>query len=297
MRLLLTLVLGVAFAATLHAAPPEPVRLWPSDAPGALGSTEHDIPTLTPYLPAPDKATGTAIIVCPGGGYGSLAGYEGADYAEYLAQNGIAGFVLRYRLGTHGYHHPTMLQDAQRAIRTVRANAEKWQVNPKQVGIMGSSAGGHLAATACTHFDAGKADAEDLVERQGSRPDFGVMCYAVITMEDPLGKGGSRDNLLGTTPDPKLIEDLSAEKKVTKDTPPCFVWSTFDGDVGSAANALLFGQALQKAGVNYDLHIYQKGPHGIALSIGKNGAAPGEAHPWAKELLFWMRQNGWAKSL
>ena len=277
------------------AAAAEPIRMWAGDAPGALGKADHDIPTITTYLPAADKVNGTAIVVCPGGGYGGLAGHEGEGYAKWLADNGVSAFVLKYRLGSKGYRHPVMLGDVSRAIRLVRSRAAEWKLDPKRVGVMGSSAGGHLASTAVTHFDAGKADAEDTVDRQSSRPDFGVLCYAVISMEDGVTHGGSKANLLGKDPDPKLVELLSNEKQVTKETPPCFVWSTQEDKAVSVTNSLRFVAALQQNGIDYDFHVYQKGPHGIGLSEGKNGAATGDIHPWGKDLLFWMRQNGWLK--
>ncbi len=273
----------------------EPVRLWEGDAPGALGQADHDIPTLTPFLSAADKASGTAIIVCPGGGYGGLAPHEGEGYAKWLADNGVSAFVLKYRLGSKGYRHPVMLGDASRAIRLVRAKAADWKIDPKRIGVMGSSAGGHLASTAVTHFDAGQADSADVIERQGSRPDFGVLCYAVISMEDGITHGGSKKNLLGDKPDPALVELLSNEKQVTKQTPPCFVWSTGEDKAVPVGNSLQFVMALQNSGVAYDFHVYQKGGHGIGLSEGKNGVAATDVHPWGKDLLFWLRQNGWVK--
>lgn len=273
----------------------DPIRLWVGAAPGALGEADHDIPTITPYFPTADKASGTSIVVCPGGGYGGLAGHEGEGYAKWLADNGVSAFVLKYRLGSKGYRHPVMLGDVSRAIRLVRSRAAEWQLDPKRVGVMGSSAGGHLASTAVTHFDAGNADAADTVDRQSSRPDFGILCYAVISMEDGVTHSGSKANLLGKDPDPKLVELLSNEKQVTKDTPPCFVWSTQEDKAVPVTNSLRFVSALQQHGIAYDFHVYQKGPHGIGLSEGKNGAAPGEVHPWAKDLLVWMRQNGWLK--
>lgn len=273
----------------------EPIRLWEGDAPGALGKADHDVPTLTPYLPADDKASGTAIVVCPGGGYGGLAGHEGEGYAKWLADNGVAAFVLKYRLGSKGYRHPVMLGDASRAIRLVRAKAADWKLDPKRIGIMGSSAGGHLASTAVTHFDTGKADAADAIEKQSSRPDFGILCYAVVSMQDGVTHGGSKRNLLGDKPDPALVELLSNERQVTKETPPCFVWSTQEDKAVPVMNSLQFVMALEKAGIVYDFHVYQKGPHGIGLSEGKNGVAANDVHPWGKDLLFWMRQNGWLK--
>ena len=194
-------------------------------APGALGKEDKDIPTLTAYMPDPAKATGAAIVICPGGGYGGLAPHEGGQYARFLNEYGIAGFVLKYRLGPDGYRHPAMLHDAARAVRTVRANAGEWKLDPKRIGIMGSSAGGHLASTLLTHFDAGKPDAADPIERQSSRPDLGILCYAVISMGE-LGHRGSRNNLLGKDPSPELVRELSNELHVTKDTPPCFIWHT-----------------------------------------------------------------------
>ena len=288
------ILLALFTTATVHAAPLDPIPLWPAGAPGALGTAEQDIPTLTAFLPAPEKATGTVVVICPGGGYGGLAGHEGAGYAEWLAENGVAGIVLKYRLGSKGYRHPAMLNDAARAVRLTRTKAAEWKIDAKRVGIMGSSAGGHLASTLLTHFDAGKPGDADPVEQQSSRPDFGILCYAVITM-GPDTHGGSRQNLLGPNPAPELIELLSNEKQVTKTTPPCFLWHTADDNAVKVENSLEFAAALRRAGVPFDLHIYQRGPHGIGLSVGKNGAAPGEVHPWAKDLLVWMRQNGWIK--
>jgi acetyl esterase/lipase len=289
------LVITLAGCSSNFVSAAEPIRLWEGDAPGALGTADQDIPTITPYLPAADKASGTSIVVCPGGGYGGLAPHEGEGYAKWLADNGVAAFVLKYRLGSKGYRHPVMLGDVSRAIRLVRSRAAEWKLDPQRVGVMGSSAGGHLASTAVTHFDAGKPDAADTVERNSSRPDFGVLCYAVISMEDGVTHGGSKANLLGKTPDPQLVELLSNEKQVTKQTPPCFVWSTQEDKAVSVVNSLQFVTALQKNGVTYDFHVYQKGPHGIGLSEGKNGVPAGDIHPWGKDLLFWLRQNGWTK--
>ena len=270
------------------------IPLWPDGAPGALGKEDKDIPTITPYLADAANATGAAMVILPGGGYGGLAPHEGKGYADWLVTNGISCFVVKYRLGPGGYHHPAMLQDAARAVRLVRAHAEEWKIDPKRVGIMGSSAGGHLASTLLTHFDAGKADASDPVERQSSRPDVGILCYAVITM-GPNTHQGSKNNLLGKEPDPELVKNLSNETQVTKDTPPCFLWHTVEDKAVKVENSLEFAAALQRAGVPFDLHVYEKGGHGIGLSEGKNGAAPGEVHPWGKELLFWLKQRGFVR--
>jgi len=265
--------------------------LWPDGAPGALGQSSNDMPTLTAFLPAPGTATGSAIVVCPGGGYGGLAGHEGADYALYLNQHGITAFVLKYRLGSHGYRHPRMLEDAQRAIRTVRARATEWNLDVKRIGIMGSSAGGHLASTAVTHFDSGKPGSADLVERQSSRPDLGILCYAVISMGTNTHQG-SKNNLLGKEPSAKLVELLSNEKQVTPNTPPCFVWHTAEDKAVKVENSLDFAAALQRNGVAFDLHVYQKGRHGIGLADKPPFANP---HPWARDLIFWLKEQGFTK--
>lgn len=269
----------------------QPVPLWPDGAPGALGKEDKDMPTLTPYLPDPDKASGAAIVVCPGGGYGGLAGHEGNDYALYLNQQGITAFVLKYRLGSHGYRHPSMLHDAQRALRLVRARAGDWKIDPKRVGIMGSSAGGHLASTALTHFDAGKDDATDPIERQSSRPDVGILCYAVISL-GPNTHVGSKNNLLGKEPDAELVKHLSNELQVTRDTPPCFIWHTWEDKAVKVENSMDFAAALQKNGVPFDLHIYQKGAHGIGL---KDKPPFDNVHPWGRDMVFWLKAQGFLK--
>jgi acetyl esterase/lipase len=267
-------------------------RLWPEGAPGALGKADKDIPTLTPFFPDPAKATGAAMVVCPGGGYGRLAPHEGRDYARWLNEYGIAAFVLKYRLGPDGYHHPAMLQDASRALRLVRARAGEWNLDAHRIGIMGSSAGGHLASTLLTHFDSGKPDAVDPIERVSSRPDLGILCYAVITMGQ-VTHGGSRANLLGTNPPPELVRELSNELHVSKETPPCFVWGTDEDKTVPIENSLQFAEALRKAGVPFDLHIYQKGPHGMGL--GSHEWDPSKRHPWTADLAFWLKQQGWTK--
>jgi len=268
-----------------------PLPLWPDGAPGALGKQDKDIPTLTPYLPAEGKGTGAAIVVCPGGGYGGLAPHEGPDYALFLQQHGIAAFVLKYRLGSQGYRHPSMMLDAQRAIRIVRARAAEWKVDPKRVGIMGSSAGGHLASTAMTHFDAGNPDAADAIDRQSCRPDIGILCYPVITMGANT-HAGSKKNLLGDKPEDALVELLSNEKQVSKHTPPCFLWHTWEDKSVKVENALEFASALQRNGVPFDLHVYQQGRHGIGLADKEPFS---NAHPWSRDLLFWLKVQGFVR--
>ena len=276
-------LLGLCLAtATLFG---ESIPLWPDGAPGALGKADKDIPTLTPYLADETKASGAAMVILPGGAYAGLAGHEGKNYAEWLATNGISCFVVKYRLGTSGYRHPRMLEDAARSVRIVRARAADWKIDPKRVGIMGSSAGGHLASTLLTHFDAGKADATDLIEKQSSRPDLGILCYPVISMGANT-HGGSKNYLLGKDPDPELVKLLSNELQVTKETPPCFLWHTWEDKGVKVENSLEFASALQKAGVPFDLHVYQKGAHGLGL--GKN-------HPWAQDCIFWLKVQGFVK--
>jgi len=268
-----------------------PVPLWPDGAPGALGSTSNDIPTLTPYLPDPTNLTGAAMVICPGGAYGFLAPHEGNDYALWLNQHGIACFVLKYRLGSDGYQHPAMLEDAARAVRLVRAKTADWKIDPKRVGIMGSSAGGHLASTLMTHFDSGNPNATDPIERQSSRPDLGILCYPVITM-GKYAHSVSKKNLLGIDPPSRLVKLLSNELQVTAQTPPCFIWATYEDKTVPLENSLMFVEALRKYQVPFDFHVYQKGDHGMGLDDKPPFAHP---HPWAGDCLFWLKGQGFVK--
>ncbi|MEA3189358.1 MAG: hypothetical protein QOD99_3188 [Chthoniobacter sp.] len=284
--------LGFLFLTLLARAEIQPpVPLWVEGAPGALGSAPEDIPTLTPYFPAAENASGAAMVICPGGSYGHLADHEGIGYARWLAENGVAGFVLKYRLGPR-YHHPAMLDDAERAIRLVRARAAEWKIDPKRVGIIGSSAGGHLAATLLTHSDAGSPEAKDPIDRESSRPDLGVLCYAVITMGDET-HGGSRKNLLGENPAPELVAELSNEKHVTPQTPPCFIFHTWEDKAVKVENALMFADALRANSVPFDLHIYEKGAHGMGLGNRDNDTA--KFHPWTRDCVYWLRAQGFVK--
>ena len=293
---MLTLVGSLVSALPQPSTTPQPSTspqpLWPEGAPGALGKEDKDIPTLTPYLPAPGKATGASIVICPGGGYGGLANHEGDHYARFLNEQGVAAFVLKYRLGSAGYRHPIMLQDAARALRTVRARAKEWNLDPKRIGIMGSSAGGHLASTLLTHFDSGHPEATDPIEQQSSRPDVGILCYGVLTM-GAFTHQGSKQNLLGKNPDPELVKSLSNELQVTTNTPPCFVWHTWEDKAVPVENSLLFADALRKAGVPFDLHIYQQGGHGMGL--GSRELDPAKFHPWTRDLVFWLKAQGFVR--
>ena len=290
---LLTLSLLTAVIPTF-ALPQAPVRLWSRAAPGALGTASNDIPTLTPYLPDPAIATGAAIVICPGGGYSGLAiDHEGTAYALWLNQSGVAAFVLRYRLGSQGYRHPVMLEDAARAVRLVRRRALDWKIDPKRLGIMGSSAGGHLASTLLTHFDAGDPKSADLIERESSRPDIGILCYAVISMLPPNVHEGSRQNLLGEHPSPALLNYLSSETQVTAQTPPCFLWATGEDNVVKAENTLDFAAALRRKGIPFDLHIYQHGGHGMGM--GDDTPPFRNILPWTADLLFWLKAQNFVK--
>jgi acetyl esterase/lipase len=272
--------------------PRDEMPLWPNGAPAALGAEAKDIPTLMPYFANPDRATGASMVICPGGGYGGLAPHEGRDYAMWLNELGISAFVLKYRLGSGGYRHPVMLNDAARAVRLVRSKAGEWKLDPKRVGIMGSSAGGHLASTLLTHFDPGSSTAEDVVDRQGSRPDVGVLCYPVITMGEKT-HGGSKRNLLGDNPSPELVRLLSNELQVTKDTPPTFIFHTVEDKAVVVDNALMFADAMARAGVPFALHVYPKGPHGIGL--GTRNWDPASRHPWTTQCALWLKDQGFAR--
>jgi acetyl esterase/lipase len=264
--------------------------LWPGGAPGALGTEDRDIPTITVYLPRTATPGMTAVIVCPGGSYVNLAmNHEGRQVASYLNSLGIIAFVLKYRLGPR-YRHPIEIGDAQRAIRTLRANAARWSIAPDRIGIMGFSAGGHLAATASTHFDAGSPDAADPLDRPSSRPDFSILGYPVISLVEPWTHQGSKKALLGDNPDPALARSLSGENAVTAQTPPTFIFQTNADTTVPAENSLVYFLALRKAGVKAEMHIFENGPHGVGLAMNDN--ALGE---WPHLLTNWLRVNAFLK--
>lgn len=284
----LTAVMIMVLSLPVLAQEQASIPLWPGEVPGARGAEPKDIPTLTPYLSATAPENGGAIIILPGGGYMNLAAHEGAGFAQYFMPRGVTTFVLKYRLGRDAYRHPAMLQDAARAVRYVRANAAKFKIDPNKIGIMGSSAGGHLASTLLTHFDAGDSNASDPIEKVSSRPDFGILCYPVITMQD-FSHAGSKRALLGENPDPQLVQLLSNELQVTKETPPTFVWHGVDDRTVPVRNAIEFAQAIWKAGASCELHVYERAAHGIGLG---NRNAPFEFHPWVFDMNRWLGTRG-----
>ena len=263
------------------------IPLWAAGAPGALGTTPADQPVITPFLPPEGRANGTAVVIFPGGSYQHLSmEKEGSDVANWLAGTGVSAFVVRYRLGP-SYHHPVMLGDAQRAIRIVRARATEWGVDGHRIGIIGFSAGGHLASTAGTHYDAGTASNDDPIERVGSRPDFMLLIYPVITMRAPITHRGSRLNLLGESPAPELVQALSNETQVTRDTPPTFLVHSTDDKTVPVENSLLLYRALREAAVPVEMHIFEYGGHGYGLA-----PADPVLSAWTTSAESWMRRHG-----
>lgn len=255
--------------------------LWPQGAPLARGTSTEDIPALRFYAPTA-AANGAAMVVLPGGGFDHLAAHEGEGYATWLASLGYAVFVLRYRLATAGYAHPVMGMDATRALRTVRSLASPQGYASDKIGIIGSSAGGHLAGYMSVKNDPGDPSAEDPIERWSSRPDLTVLCYPVISMSGPHAHQGSADNLLGKDASPADRVGMSLEKLVTSTTPPCFLWHTVEDPGVPVENSLNFAGALRRAGVGFDLHLYEKGRHGIGLANG---------HPWTVECARWLKDQ------
>ena len=263
--------------------------LWSGPVPGTLGDKDTDKPTLTVFLPDPSQCTGAAVVVCPGGGYSHLAfDYEGLVIAQWLREKGVAAFVLKYRLPANGYRHPIPLMDAQRAIRLVRSKAQQWDIDPNRIGIMGFSAGGHLASTAGTHFNnpVKIEDQEtDEIDAVACRPDFMILVYPVISMQDSITHADSKANLLGENPSQERIDFLSNEKQITKDTPPTFLVHADDDKGVLPENSILFYEGLRRAGVPAEMHIYLKGGHGFGIR-----PSAGPTSRWIDLCFLWMRQ-------
>ncbi len=284
--MMLTVTTQQAEAAQSH----EVQLLWPDGAPGAKGTEDGDKPSITIYLPPADKANGAAVVIFPGGGYGHLAmDHEGHQIAEWLNSFGVAGFIVKYRHSRSGagYGHPAPLQDAQRAIRTVRSGAKKWNLDPDRIGIIGFSAGGHLASSAGTHFKTRYSEIKDDIDRVSCRPDFMILMYPVVSFTEWFTHKGSRKNLLGDNPDAELVENLSNEKQVTSETPPTFLVHADDDKAVPPQNSIAFYLALKEAGVPAEMHIYEKGGHGFGPGVGK-----GSCSSWMLRCSEWMRGRG-----
>jgi acetyl esterase/lipase len=289
----MTLAIGVSILgerpAGLRAAEPEQIRLWQNGAPGNPPTEPADEPLLFLSRPAKDRAVGTAVIVCPGGGYGHLAmDYEGIDVAKWFNTFGVAGFVLKYRHSASGHKHPIPMQDGQRAIRMLRSRAAEWGIDPNRIGVLGFSAGGHLASTLATHFDSGDPRASDPIDRASSRPDFTILCYPVITMMEDYTHAGARDNLLGTAPDKAMLQQLSNELQVTPQTPPTFLFHTSEDTAVPPENSIAFYAAMRVAGVSGELHIYEAGRHGVGLAKDVPGT-----NTWPERCREWMAGRGY----
>lgn len=281
------LLLGLAG----QVAPP-PVPLWGEKIPGPTSSDPANIPTLTIHLPPAEKANGTAVVVCPGGGYsGRAIGHEGKEIADWLNARGVTAFILKYRTANESKVKPPLepgpMLDVQRAIRTVRARAKEYQIDPKRVGVWGFSAGGHLASTAATHFDQGNPDAADPLERASCRPDFAILSYPVITMGSST-HSGSKNNLLGPNPDPEKVAFYSNEKQVTAQTPPTFLFHTEEDKAVPIENSRLFKAACEKHGVPVELVEYEKGQHGVGLGTKTNLPLV----EWPTKLEAWLKGRG-----
>ncbi|MEM8946431.1 MAG: alpha/beta hydrolase [Planctomycetota bacterium] len=302
------MIVGVAFAHQLQSMATEAsvIPLWPGIAPGsedytgkerfdsrapAVGNgwlTGVSKPTLTVYLPPEDARVGTAVVVCPGGGYGGLSiEKEGSTMAKWFAQRGVAAAVLKYRHGGGLHQHPIPLNDAQRALRLVRSRADAWQLDIDSIGILGFSAGGHLAASAGTHFDKGQADATDPIERESCQPNFMVLVYPVISMKEELTNPGSRRNLLGQSPPKDLVRLMSNEMQVTADTCPTFITHAADDKAVPVENAVELYRALRKQNVPAEMHLYEIGGHGYGFYRGDR-----PADRWPDLLEVWLKGHG-----
>ncbi len=291
----LAVLLLFACAISAFAADPKVIQLWPEGVPGLKADAAEEkivdgrvvgvhYPTITMY--APERPNGTAVIVCPGGGYVRLAiGENGGADAKWLNSLGVTAFVLKYRMVEYGY--PAPLQDVLRAIRIVRSRAREFGVNPERIGLIGGSAGGHLAGWASEAWDAPEGKIGSDIDRVNARPDFAMLIYPVVTMEDPYVHKGSRRALLGTEPKPDLVQQMSLEKHARKDMPPMFLVATMADQSVPVENSLNFYKALRDAGVPSELHVYALGAHG-----GSRDPQYGTTFLWPQRAEEWMRANG-----
>ena len=266
---------------------PKTELLWPNGAPGAVGAEDLDKPSITFYQPSKPQATGTLVVICPGGGYGALAmDHEGHQVARWFTARGVAAGIVKYRLGPR-YRHPAPLQDVLRAIRLVRSRAAELGIKPERVGVMGFSAGGHLASSAATLFDRDDAKVADGLEAVSSRPDFAILGYPVIVFGAEVTHKGSQRNLLGDAPPADLVARLSTDRQVTAQTPPTFLFHTTEDAGVPPQNSVAFYLALKAAGVPAELHIYEKGEHGVGLAPHDR-----ELSTWPDRMLGWLRTRG-----
>jgi acetyl esterase/lipase len=263
------------------------IKLWEHGAPGSPPTKPQDEPVLYMKRPAENPTT-TAVIVIAGGGYGHvMMSYEGLDVADWLNSFGVTAFVLKYRMHATGHMYPVPIMDGQRAIRLVRERSAEWKIDPAKIGVLGFSAGGHLASTLGTHFDQGDPQSDDPIDRASSRPDFLILCYPVISFEAPATHRGSRENLIGESPDPKLVHSLSNETQVTQRTPPTFIFQTSEDKGVPAENSVAFYLALHKAGVPAEMHIFQSGRHGVGLAKDVPGT-----NKWPELCREWLKNRG-----
>jgi acetyl esterase/lipase len=303
-RVVAVALLGYLTLPVIGAEPEQEILLWPEghaanqgDAPKFVGTLEWmervtRSPAVTPFLPDSVKRNGTAVVICPGGGYSGLAmEKEGLEVGRWMQKRGIAGVVLRYRCGGGKNQQPVPLEDAQRAIRLVRSRAAEWGIDPLRVGILGFSAGGHLASTAATMFTEGNASSADPIEKQSSRPDFAVLVYPVISMEEGVTHGGSRKNLLGENASDELVGHWSTYRRVTDKTPPTFLIHAGDDEAVPVKNALLFYEALVARKVPAELHVFEAGGHGFGMLRGDR-----PADKWPELLEPWLASHGLLKA-
>lgn len=307
-KITLTALICLVLPSVNLSAQPKVIDLWNGKIPGAIHNDKfkqmvdtaagwvdkHSIvnPTLDIYLAPEAKATGTAVIICPGGAYGGLAvKHEGSQVAKWFNSLGISAFVLKYRLPNDSIMESKTIgpmQDGQKAIRLVRAHAKEWGINPTKVGIMGFSAGGHLAATLSTHYNDKVYESDDLIS---AKPDFSLLIYPVISMSDNLTHWGSRENLLGKRPSPELVKHYSNELQVNTETPPAFMVHSMDDDAVPVQNSIVYALALQKNKIPCELHLYQSGKHGYGMGWSKNTEST-----WPEACRKWLEASGFMPS-
>jgi len=303
-RLLIPAILLTTLQAVTLNAQVTTLPLWPNGIPGSIRDASYvevstvtdgvitrwikvTDPSITVCLPAKEKATGTAVLICPGGGYGALAfGHEGTDIAKWLNDNGIAGIILKYRLPSDLIMKDKSvgpLQDAQEAMRTIRRNAKAWNINPRKIGVIGFSAGGHLASTISTHY------AEKVYESDttSARPDFSLLLYPVITMDASFTHAGSKRNLIGENPSEEAIKRFSNERRITEKTPPAFLVHSADDKSVPVKNSIVYYKRLVKYNIPSELHIFQKGGHGYGLAVNRETQSA-----WPELCLRWLKASG-----